>query len=244
MGDSDTKEEGTDYEDEDGSVGPDESAPGPAGFNKYLDGNPNDSDDSDIQKRVVRSTKDKRFEEMSTTVEQMKNAMKINDWVSLQESFDKVNKHLETIMRVMDSVRVPTLYIRALVMLEEEKPEIEDEGDEFEEIEDDEDSDLEFVEDLSKIVRGSESKEESEEEEDARHSADESGDVWQKKMSKKEKFMDKQFMKDPSEITWDQVNKKLKEIVAARGRKGTGRVELVEQLTFLTKVAKTPAQKL
>ncbi|KGN57601.1 eukaryotic translation initiation factor 3 subunit C [Cucumis sativus] len=253
---------------------------------RYLQGNASDSEDSEDKKRTVRSAKDKRFEEMSATVDQMKNAMKINDWVSLQESFDKINKQLEKVMRVTESEKVPTLYIKALVMLEDflneamankeakkkmstsnskalnsmkqklkknnkqyeevitkyrENPEVEEEkADEMDDDDDDDDEGSEYEDDPSKIMSDSEPEPDIDEEEDL----DDPSQNWEKKKSKKNKLMDKQFMKDPSEITWDTVNKKFKEVVAARGRKGTGRFEQVEQLTFLTKVAKTPAQKL
>ncbi|KAF6148200.1 hypothetical protein GIB67_011975 [Kingdonia uniflora] len=281
QGESDSEEEENNFSDNEEDVAPANAAPGPAG-SRYLERNDSDSDDSDDQKRVVRSAKDKRFEEMSATVDQMKNAMKINDWVSLQDSFDKINKQLEKVIRVTESEKAPTLYIRALVMLEDflnealankeakkkmsssnakalnsMKQKLKKNNKLYEDLitkfrenpvmeaevkaeETDDESESDFSDDPDTLKKPAMSDAESVKSDDE----DVPEGNWEKKMSKKDKLMDKQFMKDPSEIVWDMVDKKLKEIVAARGRKGTGRIEQIEQLTFLTKVAKTPAQKL
>ncbi|KAJ1390693.1 Winged helix-like DNA-binding domain superfamily [Sesbania bispinosa] len=285
QGASESEEEESDYDEEEETVAGESASQ--AVTSRYLQDNASDSDDSDGQKRVVRSAKDKRFEEMVSTVDQMKNAMKINDWVSLQESFDKINKQLEKVMRVTESEKVPNLYIKALVMLEDylaqalankdakkkmsssnakalnsmkqklkknnkqyeelinkcrENPESEEEKEEEESEEEEYESDDEVID--PEQLRKRDPKSDSE----ASHYEDEKADAgdgpWDQKLSKRDRLLDRQFMKDPSEITWDTVNKKFKEVVAARGRKGTGRFEQVEQLTFLTKVAKTPAQKL
>eukprot|EP00246_Nothoceros_aenigmaticus_P015371 TRINITY_DN633_c0_g1_i1.p1 TRINITY_DN633_c0_g1~~TRINITY_DN633_c0_g1_i1.p1 ORF type:complete len:996 (-),score=250.06 TRINITY_DN633_c0_g1_i1:269-3037(-) len=221
---------------------------------------------------------------MAQTVDQMKNHMKINDWVSLQESFDKLNKQLEKVIRVTESDTIPRLYIKALVLLEDfllqalankdakkkmsasnskalnymkqklkknnklyeadiEKYRSKPESEEEQEQEEDED-DLESAGDYSdeeptQIAGGFTDSDEEEGEEG------EGDGEWETKKGKKERLNDKRFTnKDPSEITWEMVDKKLKEIIAARGRKGTDRAEQVEQLAYLARMAKTPAQKL
>ncbi|KAL6145384.1 hypothetical protein ACLB2K_056072 [Fragaria x ananassa] len=86
--------------------------------NKYVIES-DDDDNSDCEKRVVKPGKAKRFEEMCATLDKINKAKNINDWVSMQDSFDKMNKQLEKVMRVNRTGKVPTLYIRVLFLLEE-----------------------------------------------------------------------------------------------------------------------------
>jgi len=55
------------------------------------------SSDEELEpkKRVVKSTRDKRFEELTDTVKRIKNAMKINDWNTIHADFDKLNKQYQ-----------------------------------------------------------------------------------------------------------------------------------------------------
>ncbi|KAK1414131.1 hypothetical protein QVD17_29872 [Tagetes erecta] len=267
--DSDTESEVSECEQDDVKQEDVINAPG---RNKYID-----TGDSDSQ-------------ELSTTIKQMKNVMKINDWVSLQESFDKINRQLEKVKMVTESDTAPNSYIKALVMLEDflnqtmankevkksmksrnakalnvmrqklkknneqyedlmnkcrEDPESFEDKEESEEPLEDKDENHKTgseIVDSTKAKTESVALDDNDNDNDNDKDKDENQPGWEKMMFKKDKLMKKQF-KDPSRVTWDTVNKKFKEVRAARGRKGTGRLEMVEQLTFLTKVAKTPAQK-
>ena len=85
--------------------------------NKYYNSGNESSDD--CNKRVVsRSVKAKRIEKITAAIEKIEKAKSTNDCVSLQDSFDTMNKQLEKVMRANRNAKVPTVYIRALVLLE------------------------------------------------------------------------------------------------------------------------------
>lgn len=68
------------------------------------------SESEDEGKRVVRSERDKRHEDLNAVVKQMRNHSKIQDWVSIVKDFDALQKSVEKSRSVLiDRTRaVPT----------------------------------------------------------------------------------------------------------------------------------------
>ncbi|KAF1837019.1 eukaryotic translation initiation factor 3 subunit C [Decorospora gaudefroyi] len=75
-----------------------------------------ESDDEDVNK-VLKSAKDKRFDELEATIRLIENAQKINDWAVISDQFDKLIRQVPTLVKQNDG-KVPKLYIQAVADLE------------------------------------------------------------------------------------------------------------------------------
>ncbi|XP_075580854.1 LOW QUALITY PROTEIN: eukaryotic translation initiation factor 3 subunit C-like [Pelecanus crispus] len=107
---------GSDSESE-SSVSGDELATKPAGgnYSKPL----LLSEDEEDTKRVVRSAKDKRFEELSNLIKTIRNAMKIRDVTKCLEEFELLGKAYAKAKSIVDKEGVPRFYVRILADLED-----------------------------------------------------------------------------------------------------------------------------
>lgn len=80
------------------------------------------SDDDEDPKRVVRSTKEKRYEELSNVIKQIRNFKKIKDMSSMLSSFEDLtrayNKALPVISKE-ENGQTPRFYLRCLVEMED-----------------------------------------------------------------------------------------------------------------------------
>uniref|UniRef100_A0A1B8XV82 Eukaryotic translation initiation factor 3 subunit C n=1 Tax=Xenopus tropicalis TaxID=8364 RepID=A0A1B8XV82_XENTR len=77
------------------------------------------SDDEEDTKRVVRSAKDKRFEELTNLIKTIRNAMKIRDMTKCLEEFEQLGKAFIKAKNIVDKEGVPRFYIRLLSDLED-----------------------------------------------------------------------------------------------------------------------------
>ncbi|THH15475.1 hypothetical protein EW146_g5005 [Bondarzewia mesenterica] len=67
-------------------------------------------------KKVIKSARDKRLDEMEATGKAMDNALKINDWVAISNEFDKLVRMVQRQQNMSEPV--PPFYIRTLSSLE------------------------------------------------------------------------------------------------------------------------------
>uniref|UniRef100_A0A6Q2Y5F8 Eukaryotic translation initiation factor 3 subunit C n=1 Tax=Esox lucius TaxID=8010 RepID=A0A6Q2Y5F8_ESOLU len=77
------------------------------------------SDDEEDTKRVVRSAKDKRFEELTNLIKTIRNAMKIRDMSKCLEEFEQLCRAFLKSKTIVDKEGVPPFYIRILADLED-----------------------------------------------------------------------------------------------------------------------------
>lgn len=77
------------------------------------------SDDEEDTKRVVRSAKDKRFEELTNLIKTIRNAMKIRDMSKCLEEFEQLCRAFIKSKNIVDKEGVPPFYIRLLADLED-----------------------------------------------------------------------------------------------------------------------------
>jgi len=279
-------------EDSDKTASSDDSSEeetGNQGVSKFLRSDSDESDDSDAGRRVVRSAKDKRFLEMGETCKEIQNKMKINDWVSLQTLFDKLNKQLEKTSRFTEGAPPPKFYYKCLISLEDfmisslnnretkkkmsptnakslnimkqklkkhnkeieeaiEKVRANPESSEDEASGNDNDDD-EPVKSSSKTKKTKKTKKASGSDSDGDSDSDSDDEdvakpVFVKMKSKQDQRKEREFQVKPDQITFEMVDKKMREIMMSRGKKGVDKHEQVEALKYLITVAKTTAQKI
>ncbi|KAL5115061.1 Translation initiation factor 3 subunit c [Pleosporales sp. CAS-2024a] len=111
--DSDMDSDDDDSDDSDSSSGSEAG-----GANRFLKDADSDSESEDDEtNKVLKSAKDKRFDELEATIRLIENAQRINDWAVISDQFDKLNRQVPTLIKQNDG-KVPKLYIQAIADLE------------------------------------------------------------------------------------------------------------------------------
>ena len=111
-----SSEEEDEDEDNDDSSSDDEG--GRTGASRFLREVSDESEESDEDKvTIVKSAKDKRFDELEGTIRLIENAEKIGDWNAINEQYDKMNRQLPTLIRDLDG-KPPKMYIKTIAELE------------------------------------------------------------------------------------------------------------------------------
>ncbi|KAF9111228.1 Translation initiation factor 3 subunit c [Mortierella sp. AM989] len=256
-----------DNSDSDSDSGSDSDSPAAkTGFrSRFIDGDMSDSDSDDDTLRVVRSTRDKRFEEIEQAVNGITNGQKINDWVSVQNEFDRANKGIQKAAAIIAQNGIPKFYIKAVADLEKAiQVTLEKEKASSKKMNASNAKALNSMKQKVKKNNRLYEKEIQEYEKDPENYCVEEEVVEIKAPSKKpkkplsdsedEEGSEKEDADDgftpvgaggkTVELNQENLFKKLREIAEARGKKNTNREEQVRILERLLVIANTPYQKI
>ncbi|KAF9995598.1 Translation initiation factor 3 subunit c [Entomortierella chlamydospora] len=234
--------------------------------NRFLGGDLSDSDSENDVVRVIRSTRDKRFEEIEQAVTAITNGQKINDWVSVQNEFDRANKGVQKAAGIIAQTGVPKFYIKAVADLEKAiQAALDKEKTASKKMNASNAKALNSMKQKIKKNNRLYEKEIQEYEKDPEHYAAEEEEVVEAKpKTKKTKkpLSDSEDDKDSEgegeddgftpvgaggksvELNQENLFKKLREVSEARGKKNTNREEQVRILERLLVIANTPYQKI
>ncbi|KAF2453331.1 eukaryotic translation initiation factor 3 subunit C [Lineolata rhizophorae] len=114
---SSSEAESEEEEEESGEESSDEET-GARGVNRFLKEVSDESESEDEDRvTIVKSQKDKRYEELEGTIRLMENAEKINDWSVIASEFDKLNRQIPTLIK-QNNGKTPKIYIKAIADLE------------------------------------------------------------------------------------------------------------------------------
>ncbi|QDZ17597.1 subunit C of eukaryotic translation initiation factor 3 [Chloropicon primus] len=233
-----------------------------SGVNRFLVSDSDSDSDLEDARRVVRSAKDKRVEELTHIVEEIRNKMKINDWVGISSNFDKLNKQLDKIKRSGALTKTPKIYVKALIEMEDfltaalgnkearktmsksnakalnsMRQNLKKNNKEYEaEIK----SRREAPEESDSYSDDSESDSDSYES-GSEGEGEEEG--FEKVKTKGEKKKVPFIEMDPKDISYGMIMKKCQELIMARGRKGTDKHEQAKTMEFMVRVSKTESQR-
>ncbi|KAJ4342198.1 Translation initiation factor 3 subunit c [Didymella glomerata] len=116
--DEKSEQEDSEVDSDDDSDDSDSSSGSETGAARFLKDVSSDSESEDEDaNKVLKSAKDKRFDELEAVVRQIENAQRINDWAVISDQFDKLNRMVPTLIKQNDG-KVPKMYIQAIADLE------------------------------------------------------------------------------------------------------------------------------
>jgi translation initiation factor 3 subunit C len=225
-----------------------------------------DSDDDDEgERREVLSKKNKRLEEVRTMLSEIRSKMSSDEWTELHSLFNRLTKAADSASKSLDG-RFPRLYFKALAELED-GAQSRGKDDAKGSMTADNFRSLSTMKQKMKkhnrlyeeqVKDAREKSDNSLESADAQEgdTADLSPQEPEEKLQAQQKQQQQRLQRPKAERQRDQVmslsqddvsaetvDKRLRETLLARGRKGTDRQEMVERLGHLVTLSRSPPQR-